>query len=378
LNTRYTKPRLWYDNFVCFSMEDRLLNKGIKILLFIFLLALLLHYGKPFFVPLTFAALLSMLLLPVSLKLEKWGVNKSIAIIISILLIVLFFGGVIYMISWQISDLSKDASRIEQNINHQIQQVKDFVSHSFGISPQKQTKIIQQQKSDGKLASMLSSVLAATGTLLTSFILVLVYIFLFMYFRAHLKRFVLMIVPKNQQANTKQVIDNATTVSRKYITGLMLMIASLWVMYSIGFAIVGVKSFILFAVVCGLLEIVPFIGNITGNLLTIVVVLAQGGGFNMVIGVLVTYSIVQFVQSYLLQPLVVGREVNVNPVFTIVGLVAGEFLWGIPGMILAVPVLGIIKIICDHVEPLKPYGFLIGEEKKSNSSVTDKLKSWFS
>ena len=64
----------------------------------------------------------------------------------------------------------------------------------------------------------------------------------------------------------------------------------------------------------------------------------------------------------------ISKITHINPVFTIVGIVAGELLWGIPGMILALPVLGILKIICDHIEPLKPYGFLIGEEKKQKQT----------
>ena len=84
----------------------------------------------------------------------------------------------------------------------------------------------------------------------------------------------------------------------------------------------------------------------------------------MIIGILVTYFVVQFIQSYILEPLVVGAEVNINPLFTILGIIAGELIWGIPGMVLAIPLLGILKIVCDHIPALRAYGFLIGEEKK--------------
>jgi predicted PurR-regulated permease PerM len=86
--------------------------------------------------------------------------------------------------------------------------------------------------------------------------------------------------------------------------------------------------------------------------------------------------LVQFIQTYVLEPLVVGAEVNINPLFTIMGLVAGEVLWGIPGLVLAIPLLGIAKIVCDHVEPLKPYGDLIGQEKKE-SGLKKKTKAFF-
>lgn len=360
-------------------MEDRLLNKSIKVLLFVFLLAIILYYGKPFFVPLTIAGLLSMLFLPLSVKMEKRGANKAVSVVVCILLVVLFFGGIVALLAWQVSDISQNASQIEQSIGQKVQQIKEYVSSSMGISHQKQQEMMQkqQQSSSGKLSSMLSMILTSVGTFLTNFFLVLIYIFLFLYFRTHLKQSVLKMFSKTKQKEAEKAIGEARQVAQKYVVGLMLMIVGLWILYSIGFAIAGVKNFFFFAILCGLLEIIPFVGNLAGNALTIIVSLAQGGSMNVVLGILITYALVQFIQSYILEPLVVGSEVNINPVFTIIGIIAGEFIWGIPGMILAVPLLGMIKIIADHVEALKPVGFLIGEEKKSNSSMIDKVKRWF-
>lgn len=347
-------------------MGEQLLNKTIKILLLVFLSALILYHGRPFLVPLAFAALLAMLLLPLSEKLESWGVNKALSKVLSILVIVLFFAGIIALLAWQVSDMSQNAPEIEKSINAKVQQVREYITNTLGIPQQKQQEILQkqQQSSGSKLSATISGAFASVGTLLTNFLLILVYIFLFMYFRAHLKKFVLKLVPPQETANANRIMQNSRKVAQKYITGMMLMIVGLWIMYSIGFAIAGVKNFFFFAILCGLLEIVPFVGNLIGNVLTVVVTLAQGGSMNVVLGILITYALVQFIQSYILEPVVVGSEVSIHPVFTIIGIILGEFLWGIPGMILAIPIMGIIKIVCDHIEPLKPFGFLIGEEKK--------------
>jgi predicted PurR-regulated permease PerM len=119
---------------------------------------------------------------------------------------------------------------------------------------------------------------------------------------------------------------------------------------------------------------VPFVGNLTGVSITIIMSLAQGGNLKLVIAILITYGIVQFLQTYILEPLVVGRGISIHPVFTIMGIVGGEVLWGIPGMVLALPIMGVVKIICDHIEPLKPYGFLIGEERNRETQVIRKIK----
>lgn len=361
------------------AMKNIKLQRAVYILLFLFLFFTILHYAKSFLVPLTFAGLISMLLLPITSKLEHKGWNRILAILVSMLILLLFFGGIIGLLAWQVSDMAQNSAELEKNVMAKISQVRAYIANSLGISHEQQQKMLQKQQSfSGQMASNFSTMLQSFGGLLANFLLVLIYIFLFQYFRTHLKNFVLKLVPPDQKEKTVKTIQDSRKVAQKYMTGLALMIVGLWIMYSIGFSIAGVKNAFFFAILCGLLEIVPFVGNITGTALTLLATIAQGGNMQVVIGILITYALVQFIQSYILEPLVVGNEVNINPLFTIAGIVAGEFVWGIPGMILAIPVMGITKIICDNVEALKPYGYLLGEDKKKPSGSTiDRLKKWF-
>lgn len=332
--------------------------------------------AKAFIIPLVFAGLFSMLLLPVSLRLESWGMYRGFAVVLSVLLLLSLIAGIIYLLVWQVGDLSVNAAEIEKNLTKNLQAFKEFISRTFGISAAKQEEIIQGGQPGTDNANVVSRLFSSLGSFLTNFILVMVYTFLFLYFRLHLKKFILMLVNPANRNNANGVLEEGKGVAQKYITGLSLMILSLWIMYGIGFSIIGVRHALLFAVLCGLLEIVPYIGNITGTAITMLAVAMQGGSTSMIIGVLITYSLVQFLQTYILEPLVVGKGVNINPLFTIAGIVAGELIWGIPGMILAIPLLGITKIICDHIEPLKPYGFLIGIERRPGPSLLSRVKQW--
>ena len=358
-------------------MNSTLLDKSVKVLLLIFLAFVLLFYGKPFLVPFLIASLLAMLVLPLCARLEK-RMKKGLAILLSVLVLLAALSIIIGVFAWQVSDISGRSAEIQKNITEKANQVREFATNTLGISEQKQQQIIQQQQqsSTGRMSGIITGFFSSFGGFLTNFIIVMVYIFLFLLYRTHLQRFVLKLVPKGEQGNAQSIMHDVRRVSQKYLTGLALMIGCLWVMYGIGFSIVGVENAIFFAILCGLLEIVPFVGNLVGVGITLLMTLAQGGSSNMLIGILVIYGIVQFTQTYLLEPLVVGREISINPVFTIAGIVGGELLWGIPGMILALPLLGIIKIICDHIEPLKPFGYLIGETK-NESKGTDKLKKLF-
>ncbi|HYF67626.1 MAG TPA: AI-2E family transporter [Ohtaekwangia sp.] len=357
-------------------MLNEKLIKTATILIILVLAVVILKFGKPFLVPIAFAGLLAMLLLPVSVWFQKKGFHKAIGILFSILMLLSFFAVVIAFISWQASDMVENATKIEQQVSDKYREAQQYISKTLGISPEKQKEMMKQQQSSspGKLSGVVTGIIGGIGGLLTNGLLILVYIFLFMYFRGHLKRFILRLTPEGKKDKAIEVIHQSQKVTQKYLTGLSLMIIGLWIMYGIGFSIIGVKNAIFFAILCGVLEIVPFVGNLIGNGLTIIMSLIQGGGSTMVIGILITYAVVQFIQSYILEPLVVGSEVNINPLFTILGLIGGELIWGIPGMVLAIPLMGVTKIVFDHVDQLKPYGELMGEDKKGDKGFKKKIK----
>jgi predicted PurR-regulated permease PerM len=161
----------------------------------------------------------------------------------------------------------------------------------------------------------------------------------------------------------------ATLVTRQYLLGLAKMIFCLWIMYGLGFTLLGVENALFFAVLCGLLEIIPFIGNLVGTSLTVLFAAIHGAGIPVLAGIVIIYGVVQFIQGWILEPLIVGRQVKINPLFTIIALVAGELIWGIPGIFLALPVTAICKVVCDHIESLHPYGFLIGNVKPGRKGL---------
>lgn len=335
-----------------------------------------LYYARTFLIPLAFAGILSMLLLPMVRWLERKGVPSGIACLLCTLLLIAVLAGIIALLAWQLTDFIGNIQKMEQMINRAVQRIQQMIHESFSISPGQQNKIVEQQGQGGS-SGIATTVISTFMGIIVDLILTLVYIFLFLYFRGHIRNFIYKIVPANERSNTRAILADAAKVAQQYLTGLASMIVILWIMYSIGFSIVGVKNAVFFAILCGLLEIVPFVGNITGTAITVLMTIAQGGDTGMVAGVIITYGIVQFIQTYILEPLVVGSEVNINPLFTIMVLVLGELLWGIPGMILAIPLLGIAKIVFDHVEPLKPYGYLIGQEKKKSTGLLDKLRKVF-
>lgn len=355
------------------------LTRTLQVLALFVLTALILYFAAPVLVPLTFGLVFAMLLTPVCKWLERKGLNRGLATTGSLLFLLTIVAALVLLLNWQVGDLVKDMSKIEQQLQKLIDQVTGYIYQKFDVSPQQQKQMLKDQQSDGagKIAGIIMAALNSVAGLMVNTLLVLVYTFVIIYFRDRFKSFVLRLTTADKQADAKKIMRKSSMVTQQYISGLGLMIVMLWVMYGIGFSIVGIKGAIFFAILCGTLEIVPFAGNITGTTITVLIALAQGGSVNMAIGVLITYGIVQFVQTYLLEPLVVGKQVSLNPLFTILIIVVGEALWGIAGMVLAIPLLGMFKVLCDNVEPLKPYGYLIGSQENASDdkSIFSKIFS---
>jgi predicted PurR-regulated permease PerM len=347
--------------------------------LFLFILTFAgLYFASPFLIPVTLAAVLAMVFIRLCNFIERKGIGRGYASLICILLFLLAIGLVIALLSVQLGSLTENLDGMEKRIVAMLEKLKQWINETVGIKKAEQQKVIDQG-TKGKSGGMILSFAAGLMGVMVNSVLVLVYMFLFLSMRSHIKKFILKLVPNKENAETTAIIHRTGKVSQKYLSGLAAMIGTLWVMYGIGFSIVGVENALFFAVLCGLLEIVPFIGNLTGTSLTVLAVVAQGGNSKMLIGVLATYFLVQFIQTYILEPLVVGEQVNINPLFTIMAIVLGEQIWGVAGMILAVPLLGMTKIILDSYPHLQPYGFLLGPEnpRKPKTTIVDYIKKLF-
>lgn len=348
----------------------------IKKLLILVLIFSGLYFAKEFLMPLSIGAVLATLFLPLCRWLEKRKVPRGLAAFLCLIILLLVITGIGAMLGWQIFELTKDITLIKQQIIETGNSIQEYLFNHLGISATNQSKILKANQPS--VAGIIKVLAGSLTYILVDFVLILVYILSLLYYRNHIKNFIIKLFPIQQREEVEQVIVSATHVSQQYLVGLSKMIVCLWIMYSIAFTIVGVKNAIVFAILCGVLEIIPFIGNITGTVITVLVAGVHGAGLPMLGGIVVSYGVVQLIQGWILEPLIVGPQVKINPLFTIIALVLGELIWGIPGIILAIPLTAMFKIVCDHIEPLKPYGFLIGEIKigKKELSFIKKIKCW--
>jgi predicted PurR-regulated permease PerM len=337
-------------------------NSMLKGLLLTFLVIAGLYLAKNFLMPIAMGGIIAMLFLPFCKLLEKQKLPRLVAIFICFFTIILAIAILLSIFGWKLSPLINDFEKIKEKIIVNGDLLQQYVFNNLGIAIEEQTRILKTEKPS--YTNMIQIIFESMKYLIANTILIFMYFFLFLFYRTHIKNFILRITPKSKKVEMEQVIYATTHVSQQYLFGLAKIIVCLWIMYSIGFGIIGVNNFIVFAIICGLLEIIPYIGNLTGTILTVAVSAMEGASLPVLGAIILTYGIIQFIQGWVLEPLILGRQVKINPLFTILALVFGEIIWGIPGVILAIPITAMLKIVCDHVDALKPYGFLIGEIKK--------------
>ncbi len=346
-------------------------------LLLIGLVVAFLILAENILLPLTIAVFFTFLLTPVSRKLEQWHFPKVVAIIASIILALALFVTLIYFFYSQILSFVNDLPVLEENITAKWESLQQFITETFHVSRIEQkawitTKIKENASTGGVLVLGLFS---ATTSFLASFALIPIYIFFLTFYQNKFKEFIRLIAKEDKNDHALNVVRKISRVSQKYLVGIFLDVLILSILNSIGFLIIGLPHAILFGVLISLLNIIPYIGVLIGSALPIVMALLTWDTMGYAIAVAAVCVFVQFLDNNFITPFVVGSSVSINPFTATLVLIASSLIWGVPGMILCLPLTGMAKVVCDNVESLKPYGYLLGEEVNFNEQehVQDKL-----
>lgn len=328
-------------------------------------------------IPLIFALLIAILLLPLAQRLEKrMKFGRGAASSFALLIFVAGFIIVLYLIGSQITNLGKDWPSFKNQLQTSFSDLQSWVASKFHLDIEKQKAYINNAASSALSSgsSVIGSTLLSVSSIVLFTVLTLIYTFFILLYRSVLIKFLIALVNDESNMVVQDVANSIQFMIRKYILGLlleMLIVASLcW----IAFGILGIKYFILLGLVTALFNIVPYVGIFTALLLSTLITFATTGASVHLVLVIITIVVIHLIDSNVLLPLIVGSKVSINAMVTVIGVVAGEMLWGIQGMFLSVPIIAMLKIICDRVEPLKPWAILLGHEKEEKKITKISLK----
>lgn len=316
--------------------------------------------------PLITAVILALVILPLSNWMEAW-IKRGYSSLLSTFVLLLVSLGFVALLSFQVKTFADSWPQIKETMQPKLEQWKGFLTENTfleesDLSPSGDGTIPYMSSGSGsgsQVASMFGRGTAFLGTYLLTFI----YIFFLLNYRRRFRKFLLRLFPDEKKEEVQNIIIKSAEVVQHYLAGKLILIALLALAYAIGLGITGVSNFILLSILAAVFTLVPYIGNLIGFALAMAFGYLTSGELGILIGIIITFTVAQFLESYVLQPFIVGDKVDVHPFFVILAVIVGNALWGIIGMILAIPIMGILTIVFLHIPALEPFGYLFSNQR---------------
>lgn len=336
------------------------------------LLIVLLSYGKFILMPLAFAAFLSMLMSPVVNWMEAKKIGRALSIAITMLLAITAIVGIISLISSQFVQFAERVPEVSEKLKATVVGGIQFLEERVGLTQEQQTNYLEKGISNiiDRSGSYMSSIVGATTSTFTLLSLLPIFTFFMLYYRDMYHTFFHKVFEQKERINRiDEVLDNVQEVSQNYLVGLLTVIGILAVLNIIGLFLVGLEHAVFFGVFAALLAIIPYIGIIIGSLPPLLFALLLGDSLVQPILVIAVFSAVQFLEGNFITPRIIGSKVSINPFMALLALIIGGEIWGISGMILFVPLIGILRVIFEQIDGMRPYSYILGNEIKYNEEA---------
>jgi predicted PurR-regulated permease PerM len=325
--------------------------------------------AKTFLAPLTIAVLLSLIVYPAALKFEKLGLSRGIASFLSTLIVFITSLSLVVLLTFQFQNFVEKWPEIKETMLPKIERIEVFASENSPMSKQRINKIVKSgnpmksKEASSPAGKQAMSLLMGTAEMLGTFLLTMIYVFFILRYRKRFKYFLFRISPKKNRSEIKQTLSEISRVISGYLVGKLILMGILLVCYLLGLGFSGVDNFILVSLIAVVLNLIPYLGNVIGFSTALAYGYLVSGDFYVLIGVVGTFSISLFIETYILQPYIMGSKVNVHPFLVIVMVILGGALWGISGMILAVPFTAILTVLLLHLPYLKSVGLLLSKKE---------------
>jgi predicted PurR-regulated permease PerM len=285
-------------------------------------------------------------------------IRKEIAIILSLLVAFTILAGVFVFVSLQLAEFTEMLPTLRQKFDVIYQDTQHWISRNLGYSIYKQDLMVKKvlDNSEGLVGSTLTSIVGIVSMV----VLIPIYIYLILYYKRLLLNFVYESFDDENGDKVEQVLAKTKGAVQSYVSGLLIETLLVAVLNSVALLILGVDYAIMLGAIGALLNLVPYIGGIIAIALPVLMALITKDGYTTPLLIVGAYSVIQFIDNNLIVPKVVSSKVSVNALVSIVIVLLGNALWGVSGMFLSIPFIGVLKIIFDQIDELNPWGKLLG------------------
>lgn len=337
-------------------------NRYLQILL---MGAVILYFTKVITIPMAFGLLIAMVLYPLCRWLEQRRWPRSAAIAACLAIVFVIGVGLIGVMVWQVVELRQELPRLTVKSDKVLVELQQWLVTRWGITLDMQINWLRQSANNlsSRLGAVLVGTVNATASLLFNLVIIPLFTALFLSYRELLMRGLYQLFGETNHERVRQVSVQTVDTYYNYIKGLLLVYLTVGGLNSVGLAIVGLNQAILFGFIASILTIIPYVGIAIGALLPISVAWMMHDSIWYPLGVVAVFGIVQYLEANVIFPWVVGVQLKVNTLASVVALFLGGVIWGVSGMVLFLPFVAILKLIADNVDEWEPLATFLGPDK---------------
>jgi len=299
------------------------------------------------------------------------------SIAIPVLLTIIIIGGILYLLSIQVIHFLDDTPALKERVAEVSNSFQKWVRENTHITIRKQNEYLKNTVDDFKdnnSTKIIGFTFGSVTGILTYLVLLPIYTFLMLYSRKTIKHFLIAVFKNGSESQVREVLTESSSIAQHYVTGLLIETTLVFGLNTVGFLVLGIKYPIFLALLAALLNLIPYVGIFVANIFCMFITLVSSDNLSHVLWVGIILGVVQFIDNNFGMPLIVGNKVRINALVTIIGVLVGGALCGILGMFLAIPALAVIKVICDKVPELNPWGVLLGDESHEETTATKKAR----
>lgn len=342
--------------------------KASMIFIGLFAFISMLFIAQAIILPIIYSVIIAVVLSPMVNFFVKKKINRIVAISLTLVIVISASILLVILLSTQIMQFTDSFPILVEKFKQILHQSVAWASDYFNISTSKINTWINEKTTEflKKSNASIGQTIIDTGSALVMLVLIPVYVFMILVYQHHLIEFIHKLFKSGNQQEVSEVISATKKIIQSYLVGLLLEAAIVAVLNSASLLLLGIDYAILFGVIGAILNVIPYIGGVIAVSLPMMIALANNSPTYALL-VLGAYILIQIIDNNYLIPTIVASKVKINAFISIIVVLGGGALWGIPGMFLSIPLTAILKVIFDHIEPLKPWGFLIGNIVPTNS-----------
>lgn len=333
------------------------------ILAFIFSIFAIMIIADKILIPISLAFLISLVLYPMTLKIEKLGINKIISAFISIIIMIIIIGGGIYFFINQIINLPQELSEFEVKLTNLLKDIIQLINNNLNLKKDLNSADLLIEFnvwSKKAVLPFVQNTIFNTTSFIVGTITTLTYVFLFLIYRTGFAHAFVKFADTSNQDRVLNMLKNIQKVGQQYLSGMIVLIIILGFLNSLGLWLIGVDSPFLFGYMAAVMSLIPYIGTLMGAIIPILYSFMTNDSILVPLYVACWFYFVELIESNILSPNIVANSLNVNAFASILSLIVGGYVWGIAGMILFLPLTAMLKVFCEEFEELKPFALLLG------------------